>query len=50
VAARLPLLHEMFSCLIKPSCGRELEALCGCLSMAAEALPPAFAGEWLDER
>lgn len=47
VASRLPLLHEMFGCLTKPSCARELEAMCGCLSLAAEVLPPAFAGERL---
>lgn len=46
MAARLPLLHEMFACLIKPSCARELEAMCSCLSLAADVLPPAFAGGW----
>ena len=31
--------------LLKPSCAKELEQLCGCLQLLAGALPPAFAGE-----
>ena len=44
VAARLPLLHELFACLIKPSCAKELEPMCSCLGLVAGVLPPEFAG------
>lgn len=48
VAERLPLLHELFCAVCKPSCAKELEQLCACLGLAAGALPPILAGGWGD--
>lgn len=44
IAERLPLLHELFAALLKPSCAKELEALCGGLALVAAPLPPLLAG------
>ncbi|KAL4443972.1 hypothetical protein ABPG75_011709 [Micractinium tetrahymenae] len=44
IAERLPLLHELFCATRKPSCAKELEQLCACLSLAAGVLPPVLAG------
>jgi hypothetical protein len=44
IAERLPLFHELLKAVLKPSCARELEHLCGGLALLEGLVPPPFAG------
>jgi hypothetical protein len=45
VVAALPLFHELLESLLKPSCAKELELLCGGLELLAAVVPPPFAAK-----
>jgi hypothetical protein len=47
IAERLPLFHALLGAVLKPSCARELEQLCGGLALLAGLVPPPFAGGWV---
>ncbi|KAL4855268.1 Fanconi anemia group I protein [Chlorella vulgaris] len=46
VVAALPLFHELLESLLKPSCAKELELLCGGLELLAAVVPPPFAAKF----